>query len=114
MHYIVFCTLINKIKQGYAILRMVTLVYMKNKLKRKAQLLRKRGLTYSEIRKTIPVSKSTLSLWLREVGLTKIQKQKITEKRLKASLRGAQQRRRDRIERTNKIYSDVKIKIGNL
>jgi len=32
--------------------------------------LRKQGLSYNQITKIVPVSKSTLSLWLKDVGLT--------------------------------------------
>ena len=59
-----------------------------NKLKLEAIELRKAGLTYSEILSKIPVAKSTLSDWLYSVGLSKKQKQRITEKRLAASLKG--------------------------
>ena len=73
----------------------------KTKLKNKAIKLRTKGKTYSEILKEIPVAKSTLSLWLRKVGLSKSQKQRITKKRVKAGLKGAQKRREQRIELTN-------------
>jgi hypothetical protein len=42
--------------------------------KEKAIKLRKSGATYSEVLREVPVSKSTLSLWLRDVGLSKTQK----------------------------------------
>ncbi len=54
--------------------------------------LRKEGKTYSDILKEVHVSKSTLSLWLREVGLSKTQKQKLTEKRKQAQQRGGDKR----------------------
>jgi len=46
----------------------------KFKEKEKAIKLRKRGFSYSEILREIPVAKSTLSLWLRSVGLAKKQR----------------------------------------
>ncbi|MDD3728951.1 MAG: hypothetical protein PHH50_01355 [Candidatus Pacebacteria bacterium] len=52
----------------------------KIKEKEKAIKLRKKGLSYNDILKEIPVAKSTLSLWLRDVGLSKRQRQKLTEK----------------------------------
>jgi hypothetical protein len=58
--------------------------------------MRKEGKTYSEILAEVPVAKSTLSLWLRSVGLSKSQKQKITKKRLDAARRGAFARRQGR------------------
>ena len=57
---------------------------LKQSEKAKAIAFRKEGKTYSEILKKVPVAKSTLSLWLRDVGLSKTQKQKITVKKHKA------------------------------
>ena len=49
--------------------------------KQKAIELRKQGKTYFEIMKEVPVAKSTISDWLKRVGLSIAQKQNITEKR---------------------------------
>ena len=46
----------------------------KIKEKEKAIKFRKEGFFYSEILKKVPIAKSTLSLWLRSVGLTERQK----------------------------------------
>ncbi|MDO8499575.1 MAG: hypothetical protein Q7S66_02845 [bacterium] len=82
--------------------------------KAKAIQLRKEGRSYSEIMKVIPVAKSTLSLWLREVGLAKAQKQHITQKRLDAAMRGAQKRRAQRISSTELIKKEATREIGKL
>lgn len=50
--------------------------------------LRQKGLSYREIRRHVPVAKSSLSLWLREVGLARRQIQRLTEKKLAAGRRG--------------------------
>lgn len=76
--------------------------------------LRKKGYSYSEILKDIPVAKSTLSLWLRSVGLAKQQKQKITEKRLAGALRGAKSRRDYRLKITEDIKNKAAKEIGNI
>lgn len=76
---------------------------MNTKLKEEAIGLRKKGLTYSEIRQIIPCAKSTLSDWLHSVGLAKYQKQRITLKRLAASKRGWEARRKNRITMTEQI-----------
>lgn len=86
----------------------------KQSAKEKAVILRKAGKTYSEILKEIPVAKSTLSLWLRDVGLAKAQKQNITQKRLDAALRGALRRKTDRIALTEKIKKEAAKEIGKL
>ncbi len=76
---------------------------MKPDLKEKAIDLRKRGLSYSEIIGQIPVSKSTLSLWLHLVELSKKQKQRLTDKKLASALKGAQARKTQRIKISNEI-----------
>lgn len=80
---------------------------MKSRLKSDAIRLRLNGLSYSEILKTIPIAKSTLSLWLRSVHLSKPQKQRLTDKKLVAIARGWEARRRQRIERTNLIKQNA-------
>jgi hypothetical protein len=83
-----------------------------NTLKEAAIELRRKGLTYSEILKEIPVAKSTLSDWLHSVGLSKYQKQRLTEKKLAAIKRGAEAKHIQRIVRTQKIIKDAQREIG--
>lgn len=79
--------------------------------KEKAITLRKQGHSYSEILKEVSVAKSTLSLWLRSVGLAKKQKQIITAKRIAGALRGAKARKDQRIKTTNEIKEKAKKEI---
>ena len=79
----------------------------KDQEKQRAINLRKEGCSYSEILKQIPVAKSTLSLWLRSVGLSKRQKQRLTQKKLEAALRGSRKRREQKIALINKIYQEA-------
>lgn len=81
----------------------------KLKEKEKAIKLRKKGLSYREILKEVSVAKSTLSLWLRSVGLSKRQKQRLTKKKLIAALKGAEKRRDQRLLIT-KIIKEKSIK----
>jgi len=83
-------------------------------LKEKAVVLRKEGKVYSEILATIPVAKSTLSLWLRQVGLAKEQKQRITEKRIAAQKKGAAARRSGRKKTQSDIYAECAKDITSL
>lgn len=76
---------------------------MKFEEREKAIKLRKKGLSYNEILKKVPVAKSTLSLWLRYVGLAKKQKQRLTKKKLAAALRGSIKRKNQRLVITRKI-----------
>lgn len=77
---------------------------MKYDLKTKAIVLRKEGLAYNEILKLVPVSKSTLSLWLRSVHLAKAQKQLLTSKKRAAIMKGGQARRTLRVKSTEEIF----------
>jgi hypothetical protein len=86
----------------------------KTKEKEAAISLRKRGFSYSEILGQIPVAKSTLSLWLRSVGLAQKQKQRLTEKRLAAALRGSNKKRERRIAITKEIKTKARNEIKNL
>lgn len=87
---------------------------MKENLKAKAILRRKEGLSYSEILKTVPVAKSTLSSWLRSVGLARVQKQRLTQKKLLAAKRGAAKRRDQRIMLTEQIKAKARSEISKI
>lgn len=65
--------------------------------KERAIALRKEGLSYREILSKVSVAKSTLGLWFKGVGLSKEQKQRLTQKRIDAALRGAARRKEQRI-----------------
>ncbi len=86
----------------------------KFKEKEKAIKLRRQGKSYSEILKKIPVAKSTLSLWLREVGLSKKQKQRLTEKKRAAAIRGAMAKKQQRLIITQKIKNKARSEIKNI
>lgn len=81
-------------------------------IKERAIKLRKEGGTYSEILKEIPVAKSTLSEWFREVSLSKKQYQRLTEKKLAAAKRGGVVKREQRLKRVEEIcasaFADIK------
>lgn len=76
---------------------------MKQGFKDRAIMLRKQGLSYSEILGQVLVARSTLSLWLRGVGLAKKQKQMITAKRIAGRLRGVESVKRNKIKRVGDI-----------
>jgi transcriptional regulator with XRE-family HTH domain len=50
--------------------------------KKKAIILRSKGLTYKEIKDELSISKSTLSSWLHDITLTEVQKQRIYNKNI--------------------------------
>lgn len=86
----------------------------KNKLRKKAIELRNKGKTYSEILEVVPVAKSTLSRWLKDVKLARKQKQRITKKKQQGRKRGARRKREIRIEKTQRIKRQASSEIGNL
>jgi len=86
----------------------------KKKQKQLAVMLRKQGKTYSEILEKVPVAKSTLSLWLRDVGLAKRQRRRLTEKMRKAGVRGGQRRHEQRIEETKEIFKQAKREVEKI
>lgn len=94
--------------------RHIKLGQPKLKERERAIELRRKGLSYSEILKQVPVAKSTLSVWLGDVGLTKSQKQRITKKRKEAQSRGATARHEQRVAKTKKIFEDAIHEVGVL
>lgn len=85
---------------------------MKLKEKIRAIKLRKMGKSYGEILKKTSVSKSTLSLWLRDIKLTPEQEKKIyVEWRQKHAYKLAKFNQKKRIEITKKIIEEAKKEI---
>ncbi|MFA5828171.1 MAG: hypothetical protein WC841_02270 [Candidatus Shapirobacteria bacterium] len=86
----------------------------KKNLKNLSVSLRKDGLSYSQILKKVPVAKSTLSQWLRSVGLSKKQKQALTERKLSAIQRGGAKKRKQRLQKIEAIDKSTFSDIGQL
>ncbi len=86
----------------------------KNKEKERAIILRSKGFSYNEILREIPVAKSTLSLWLRSVGLSKPQKQIISQKRRDAQVNASKARHDQRVSLQENIYVKSEKEIGEL
>ncbi|OGZ33090.1 MAG: hypothetical protein A2V69_02765 [Candidatus Portnoybacteria bacterium RBG_13_40_8] len=85
---------------------------MKLKEKLRAIRLRKKGKSYKEIQKNISVSKSTLSIWLRDIKLTPLQEKRIyVELRQKNAYRLAKANQRERIRKTGEIIKTAKKEI---
>jgi len=87
---------------------------IKSKQKEKAISLRRQGKTYSEILSVVPVAKSTLSIWLQSVDLSKKQKQRITKEKLEGAKRGGIAKRKQRIEKQNSILIKAKAEISSI
>lgn len=60
--------------------------------------LRAKGYTYSEILQIVPVAKSSLSLWLKDMPI---------KREFKNYILGAKAKREQRIEKTKQIYKDA-------
>lgn len=76
--------------------------------------MRRHGLSYRQILNSVPVAKSTLSLWLRDVGLAKRQKQELSERRAAGALRGARSRHLQKEKVMGEIISSAKSEITSL
>ena len=81
---------------------------MKFDEKLKAIKLRKLGYSYDKILREIDVSKSTLSIWLRDVVLTFEQKRKLLKGRALSRYAAAKAQQRRRIEKTERIVKEAK------
>lgn len=87
---------------------------IKTKEKVKAIELRKRGFSYQEILSKVPVAKSTLSVWLKDIGLAQSQKQRLTEKRRAAQQKAQQAWRAIRMRREAEIIAMAQEEIGKI
>lgn len=90
----------------------------KIELKEKALELRRKGFSYKEIQHEVPVSKDTLSRWLRDIELTDEQKQTLIDKKLNGQKRGsviaAENKKRKREEKIRAIYGSAKKDLGKI
>lgn len=86
----------------------------KIKEKEQAIILRKKGLSYNDILRLVPVAKSTLSVWLREIKLAKRQEQKFTERRRAAQQKAQETWRQKRIQSETEIKRCARLEIGRL
>lgn len=82
-----------------------------NPLKAKAIELRKKGLSYGDIKKKINVSKGTLSFWLKDVLLTEEQRAKLYTKQVSILSRGPQSQKERRLREVNKILGEAEKEI---
>lgn len=75
--------------------------------KQKAIDLRTKGLSYNEILQSVPVAKSTLSAWLRDVGLSMPQRHQLTVRKLAAARRGGEKVHVMRLERVARAVTEA-------
>lgn len=82
--------------------------------RQRAVSLRRKGMTYREILIRVPVAKSTLSEWLRSVGLAKSQHQRLTQKKQEGALRGAMRRKEIRLWQIEGLREGATTHVGNI
>lgn len=82
-----------------------------SQLKLKAIELRKKGLSYNEIKKQINIPKSTLSLWLKTVPLTPDQREHFYTKRILNLARGSQSQKERRLREIAEIIGNAEKEI---
>jgi len=87
-------------------------------LKLKAQFLRKKGLSVKEIQKELKVSRSSVSLWVRNIQLNKKQLKRLYLNKktgaLKGSIIGAKKKQREREDLTRKLIIEGRKEVGNV
>ena len=83
----------------------------KDDLREIAVAMRRDGKSYREIAEVVPVSKSTLSLWLRHVELTDAQREVLRERAIRPSEERAQGIRRSNELRRAKVVADARAQI---
>ena len=71
----------------------------KSEERRKAINLRRLGFTYNEILSRVPVTRSTLSLWLKDVHLGNDQTDRLVKMRRLAQLKGAHVKHEQRLNK---------------
>jgi len=80
--------------------------------------LRKKGLSYSEIRKQVDISKDSLSRWCRDIILSPTQLERLIHKKLEGSekgrLVGSKILQNRRIKETQELLEQGKKEVGNL
>lgn len=80
-------------------------------LRNKAVLLRRRGFSYGEIGQEIPVSKSTLSLWLHTVPLRPKDRQRLYTKQIQVLARGPRSQKERRAREISAIIDRARAEI---
>jgi len=80
----------------------------KLELKRKARLLREKGFSIKEIERQLKVSRSSVSIWVRDVELTKAQIEKLYVNKRTGALRGCMVAAANKIRRTKEIEKRLK------
>jgi hypothetical protein len=74
--------------------------------------LRQRGLSYSDIEKLVPVSRATLSLWLRDVPLTPEYRARLQLRKREAAQRRARALRKRRLDKEARIKRASAVEVG--
>ncbi len=88
------------------------------KLKQKAITLRKKGLSVRNIQKELKVSKSSVSIWTRDVKLTKKQLLRLYKNKLNGRIKGsfinAKKQQEERIRKTLELHRIGMQEVGKL
>ncbi len=80
----------------------------KRREREQAIAFRQQGLSYSEIRQRVPVAKSSLSVWLRQVGLSEWQRQRLQDRKRAPWRKGPQKRHELRLQRIARVNADAR------
>ncbi len=76
---------------------------MKTALRKRARELRRKGLSYKEIKEEVGIAKSTLSLWLKDILLAPEQRGRLYTKRIEVLCRGPKSQKERRAREVDSI-----------
>ena len=86
--------------------------------KTRAIEMRKKGMSYRDILKEVHVAKSSLSLWLKDLPLTRREKQSLKKRRdsniSRGRIRAGAQNRKNRLLREHEYYEEAKIEFAKV
>jgi len=90
----------------------------KLEMKSKARSLRKKGFSVKDIQKKLGVSRSSVSLWVRDIQLSKKQQERLYLNKktgaLRGSIIGAKEKQKEREELTRKLLAEGEKEVGDV
>ena len=87
---------------------------MKVREREQVRQLRRQGLSYSQIRQIVGVSKSSISLWTRDIELLPKQKDQLKSSRVRRVEKYSETRRRQREAREAVVYAEAEVEYATL
>ena len=108
-YFELYQTYVDNLSSPTSVCRMIGCMNSDKKvLKREAQAMRKRGVSYTVISKELGIAKSTLSYWLKSVVLSKEHRERLYTARIRNMSLGSQSNRERRAREVEAIIKSAK------